>query len=132
MNRFSDDQRITVQKGPLEGREGVVVRLRMADNGAWVNILGSPLPEGLRAFGKDDKHGRGNYALLYPENCEAHIPASSAPVAETAFACRVCGPRVAVDEDGCCVTCGRDTTEEEIPQTPALDRIRNLRHGGPA
>ncbi|MDD5302428.1 MAG: hypothetical protein PHS14_04895 [Elusimicrobia bacterium] len=35
-------------------------------------------------------------------------------LAETAFACRACGPRVAVDEDGCCVTCGRDTTEEEV------------------
>lgn len=26
------------------------------------------------------------------------------------FSCPTCGPRVAVDDDGCCRTCGADTT----------------------
>lgn len=28
------------------------------------------------------------------------------------FVCPNCGPHVRADEDGCCGTCGRDTTEE--------------------
>jgi hypothetical protein len=49
-------------------------------------------------------------------------------VSEPATWCPQCGPRVAVDEDGCCASCGADATGDGADRAGAalaeLDRIR--------
>ena len=52
----------------LVGIAGKVVRIRIADNGAWVAM--DALPEKFRRFHSDDEHGRGNHVILYPEQVE--------------------------------------------------------------
>lgn len=68
MRRFENSQRVKVLEGLLEGKIGVVVRLRMADNGAWVE-MDEDIPESMRSFPANDS--RGKHVLLYPEDCEA-------------------------------------------------------------
>lgn len=75
MKRFENEQRIVVTKDdhPLKGLSGIVVRLRISDRGAWVD-MGSKARERDYpfAFPSDDHAGRGNDVLLLPEWCEVH------------------------------------------------------------
>jgi hypothetical protein len=70
MRRFFNNQRVRVLEPDtgLQGRVGTVVRLRMSDNGAWVQ-MDEALPDELRAFPANDP--RGNHILLFPEQCAA-------------------------------------------------------------
>jgi len=68
MTRFTIQQRVTVT-GPahhLTGMSGIVVRLRHADNAAWVE-MDTDLPAEFRAFPNSDSRAR--HALLYPDEC---------------------------------------------------------------
>lgn len=67
MKRFLNNQRVTVISGEMKGKSGRVVRLRMADNGAIVNMDDMP-PESCRMF-HDETDPRKNYVILYPEDC---------------------------------------------------------------
>ena len=78
MERFEDHQRVVVvnpdhNRQPLKGRTGTVVRLRIADNMAWVN-MDEPLPEEFCSFTENDGYGqpeiRRNHILLDPAECE--------------------------------------------------------------
>lgn len=79
MKKFSNNQKIRVvapeeedgepRRDMLRGRTGVVTRLRMKDNGAWVR-MDQPLPDDLRVFSANDASGRGDHILLYPDECE--------------------------------------------------------------
>jgi len=71
MKRFTGPgQRVKVKVAgfELDGRTGTVRRVRISDRGAWVDINGG-LPDALRQFPKDDETGRGNYIILYPDEC---------------------------------------------------------------
>jgi hypothetical protein len=46
------------------------------------------------------------------------------------FACPNCGPRVAVDKDGCCVTCGGDTIIKPAPAPPPSGEMTREDFGG--
>lgn len=72
MIRFMTRQRIMVVENgnPFLGKTGTIVRLRMADNGAWAD-MDDDLPGDLRSFPADDPHGRSNHTILYPDQCEA-------------------------------------------------------------
>ncbi len=72
MERFRDGQRVIVTRPdhPMVEKIGRVVRLRMSDCGAWVN-MDDDLPVELRSFPSDDPHGRANHTILYPSECEA-------------------------------------------------------------
>lgn len=52
----------------LAGKTGTVVRLRRADEAAWVK-MDCELPAALRSFSADDEHGRGNHIILWPQWC---------------------------------------------------------------
>jgi hypothetical protein len=52
----------------LNGKAGTVVRKRISDDGAWVE-MDEPLPDSLRLFLPPDK--RQDHVLLYPEECES-------------------------------------------------------------
>ena len=70
MKAFNNDQRVIVTQHAhaLNGLAGTVVRLRRADNGAWVKM--DERREGFPwDFPADDPAGRGSHALLWPENC---------------------------------------------------------------
>ena len=68
MKRFSDNDYVEVTvEGDLKGRKGVVVRLRMNDNGAWVD-MDDPLPIDLTSFPQEDSRHR--HILLYPTECQ--------------------------------------------------------------
>ena len=54
----------------LAGKTGTVVRLRRADEAAWVR-MDCDLPSALRSFQADDEHGRGNHIILWPQECTA-------------------------------------------------------------
>jgi hypothetical protein len=71
MKSFTNGQRVIVAADDheLNGMLGTVKRLRLKDDGAWVDMDG-PLPVGMRKFPEDDQHGRGNHQLLFPEDCE--------------------------------------------------------------
>jgi len=50
----------------------------------------------------------------------------NAPAQERlAFVCPDCGP-TGVDEDGCCLTCGRDAPSQKVPQEPRVCVARGL------
>jgi hypothetical protein len=84
MRRFTNGQRVLIQTCPafcdegvhFRGETGTVVRLRIADDGAWVRLdrippnNQYPMP-----FPLDDD--RANHVLLYPCDCVAAL--SSAP-----------------------------------------------------
>ena len=56
-----------------------------------------------------------------------HSPEASKPakMKETEyFTCPNCGPRVAVDEDGCCVTCGGDTVIKPETANETRDEVQ--------
>lgn len=70
------------EQDALAGQTGTVVRLRRADEAAWVK-MDCALPASLRSFPADDEHGRGNYIILWPQWCRAVRKthnATSAPV----------------------------------------------------
>jgi hypothetical protein len=68
MKRFQRAQRIrVVNREPLNGKTGVVCRLLMRDDSAWVN-MDEAIPEDVASFPEDDQ--RRNHVLLYPEDCE--------------------------------------------------------------
>lgn len=54
----------------LAGKCGVVVRLRRADEAAWVQME-CDLPSELRSFPADDTHVRGRHIILWPSECRA-------------------------------------------------------------
>jgi hypothetical protein len=68
MTKFADFQRVRIiaPEHQLRGKVGKVVRLRRADEGAWVR-MDDDLPVELRRFSDDRK----NDLLLFPEECEA-------------------------------------------------------------
>jgi len=66
MKTFKNNPRVKVISGPLDGKTGTVVRRRLGDNGAWVD-MDEDIPEDLASFSRDD-HRRNN-VLLYPEDC---------------------------------------------------------------
>lgn len=70
MKDFKRGQRVKVwdKEHPLFGIAGEVVRLRIADDGAWVKMDEIPA-DVTRYFPADDEHGRGNHFLLYPDEC---------------------------------------------------------------
>lgn len=66
--RFHMGERVTVAAGhPLAGKSGMVVRLRMTDFGAWVQ-MDDELPEEQRVFDAHDP--RSKQLMLKPEECE--------------------------------------------------------------
>jgi hypothetical protein len=67
--RFANNQIVTVTNPdhPLVGKTGIVWRLRMADDGAWV-AMNDPLPDHLAAFPKGD--ARRDHIILYPEETD--------------------------------------------------------------
>lgn len=78
MKRFKNNQRVVVSDpdpdhAALRGTTGVVTRLLMRDKSAWVNIEAG-MPDHLRRFPASDPGGRGNYVLLWPEECEPEKP----------------------------------------------------------
>lgn len=71
IRKFNNNQRVRVSepKNQLLGKAGTVVRLRRADDGAWVN-MDDALPDNLRSFPAGDKAGRENHTILFPEECD--------------------------------------------------------------
>ena len=69
MQRFDYPQRVrvTLPEHPCVGKTGKVHRIRISDNGAWVN-MDDPLPPDLRSFEIGDS--RANHIILYPNECE--------------------------------------------------------------
>lgn len=68
MKQFVKGQRIRcLEGGSMFGRTGTVWRVRMADDGAWVQ-MDEDLPIGLAQFPADDSRAR--HILLYPGLCE--------------------------------------------------------------
>ena len=70
MTMFKLHQRIRVShpEHPAFGATGTIVRLRRADDDAWVD-MDDPLPPDLLAFPADDP--RGKHMRLSPWDCEA-------------------------------------------------------------
>jgi len=68
MTRFENAQWVVVNEvgHPLVGRSGVVVRLRRADDAAWVR-MDDPIPSALARFLDGDP--RRNDVMLYPDQC---------------------------------------------------------------
>jgi hypothetical protein len=62
--------RLNAEFKQLQGREGVVVRLRGSDDRIWIDITGEAIPMGTRYFPKDDPGGRANHVLCFPEELE--------------------------------------------------------------
>ena len=70
MKRFTHHgQRVRIRDHELDGKLGTVVRLRISDGNAWVDV-DDGLPDALRQFPADDEHGRGNRIILQPHECE--------------------------------------------------------------
>lgn len=71
LTRFRNHQRVRVSRldHPMCGNAGTVVRLRRADDGAWVD-MDDALPGDLRSFPAGDEAGRQNHTILYPFECE--------------------------------------------------------------
>jgi hypothetical protein len=73
VERFSNGQRVKITTDALTkgismlGKVGTVVRIRMQDNGAWIE-MDDPLPEELASFELGDN--RRNHIIFYPEECE--------------------------------------------------------------
>jgi hypothetical protein len=71
LKRFTNGQHVEMveaddQQEPLMGKRGHVVRLRMADSGAWVE-MDEDLPEDLQSFVAGDSRHR--HIRLYPDQC---------------------------------------------------------------
>lgn len=78
MKRFKNGQRVLVKATGdfnairfVEPMAGVVVRLRHADDGAWIALDRRADDPGAHPFAVDDASGRGTHVLAYPEDCEA-------------------------------------------------------------
>ena len=69
LERFRYGQIVEIAEGVLSGRHGQVVRIRRSDDGAFVDIIGDPIPNEARQFPADDEYGRGNHVLVYPDEC---------------------------------------------------------------
>jgi hypothetical protein len=69
MKRFENRMRIEVsdEKHPCFQKCGEVVRIRISDSGAWVD-MDEDLPPDLMSFTNNDP--RRNHMLLYPEQCK--------------------------------------------------------------
>jgi hypothetical protein len=69
MKKFENKQRIVVDKGPLEGLEGTVVRLRRSDECAWVSMDERFYEDSsIYPFPADDS--RATHTLLHPWECK--------------------------------------------------------------
>jgi hypothetical protein len=70
MKNFALRQRVQVIPGgdAMDGRIGTVARLRMADDGAWVQ-MDNDLPADLCAF-PDPADELHRHIVLYPEQCQ--------------------------------------------------------------
>ena len=68
MKQFIGGERVKIidSKHPLFNKTGIIARLRISDNGAWVN-MDKNIPESLASFGKNDS--RRNHILLEPWQC---------------------------------------------------------------
>lgn len=69
MRAFTRGQRVTIEtfgNASLVGQSGTVRRVRMGDNGAWVEMDSRP-PAQFCSFPADDS--RANHLLLCPELC---------------------------------------------------------------
>lgn len=70
LRRFTNGQRVVVVNPTnvvMDNKTGTVVRLRMADNAAWVN-MDEELPVALQSFPSGDPRSR--HVLLWPDECE--------------------------------------------------------------
>lgn len=72
LERFENQMRIRVvdpdeEHAPLKDHVGLVVRLRMQDESAWIRMV-DPLPEGVAVFPKDDE--RRDHVILWPDECD--------------------------------------------------------------
>lgn len=71
MKGFHDGDHIRVMSGPLDGMEGIVMRRRRQDDGAWVKMFREDSsPNEHFPFSNDPTDDRANHTLLYPEDCE--------------------------------------------------------------
>lgn len=70
MKKFTNGQRVTVtdSESLLCGKQGRVCRLRICDNGAFVD-MDDNLPAELQLF--PDGDSRQRHTMLYPEQCAA-------------------------------------------------------------
>lgn len=68
MKRFKNGQRVTVtdSESALYGKHGRVCRLRICDDGAFVD-MDEPLPQMMQLFPDGDE--RAKHTMLYPEQC---------------------------------------------------------------
>jgi hypothetical protein len=67
---FQRGQRIRIEhtgNGEIDGRTGIVERLRHCDDGAWVR-MDADVPSAYRVF--PDEDDRRNNLCLYPYQCE--------------------------------------------------------------
>lgn len=109
LKKFTNSMRVEVKEHDdpaMVGMLGTVVRLRQADNGAWVRMnirLDSddfPFPEG---------DSRSHHTLLYPDQCEktdvvhAGLDLGNAASSTRFWTCRKCGTaeNVRADETKC-------------------------------
>jgi hypothetical protein len=71
LHSFAGVERVRVidEDSPIVGRCGTVHRRLHASFEAWVR-MDEEIPEELRRFPLDDKHGRGNDVVLFPDECE--------------------------------------------------------------
>ena len=60
--------RVVQRDHPLYQQSGTVVRVRMADDGAWVEMDGD-LPEAVRQFPAGSPQAR--HVVMYPDQCGA-------------------------------------------------------------
>lgn len=83
MKQFKNGQRVVVtdKSHELHGVQGVVVRLRMSDDAAWVRMDERPIKAAqLFPFGNDDNDSRQNHAMLWPNGCSpVNEPTRKAP-----------------------------------------------------
>lgn len=87
MISFKNNQRVIVsdpdgENEPLRGKFGTVVRLRMGDSAAWVN-MDETLPVHLQSFSPLDLYGnvesRHKHIMLWPDECGGVDPENTEP-----------------------------------------------------
>jgi hypothetical protein len=76
--RFREGQRVRVlwcarDEGTPVNAVGTVVRLRRADEGAWIALDKRHEHAAFHPFPAEDESGRGTHLLAYPDECEAIV-----------------------------------------------------------
>jgi len=92
-------------------------------------LAGSVLRESLAAFTPAEPPQQDYWPALERAVSSAVAPAEPPQQEKPHFVCPTCGPRVAVDEDGCCRACGADCVTSVAPaepQTPEPDKDDDL------